>query len=338
MQQPSGRMMPGLNPTLARPLAATSEFEQAVAALALSEATAFTLDPKLATTASQAILTLLSNTEVDGQQAGIRRPKITDPTEQRGTAGALALAIFRLPNADPKLRTLALELCQGILTPPANSAKSPLPASAIAQAEALSLRALLEINPGKTDPKIRAFVEVHIGQVKESLTKQPDPILAAAYLPVLEQLHRAQASEDLRSLAFNWADVLRARQYSSEDSREPRWIGGVRESAEGNPEPSAFTALAAEGLASALAIAVQAGDLTRYDSTRRATLAALAFCQGLQFTEDNTHHFERKFRDSFLLGGVATSVSEGNPRLIPTGTTLLAQTRYLHSGGDRERR
>ena len=64
-------------------------------------------------------------------------------------------------------------------------------------------------------------------------------------------------------------------------------------------------------------------------------MSALGFARGLQFTEEATGHFEKAFRTQFILGGVCTSLTNGNIRADQTAMLALAQMRYLESGAEK---
>src|SRR5262249_17739838 len=127
-------------------------------------------------------------------------------------------------------------------------------------------------------------------------------------------------------------DALVAAQYVPADTAVPaRWVGGFR----GPAEPGSDVAIVARGLAAATRFTRQnTTDTARYAKYRSATLNALAFVQTLQYTDDNTSHFESRFRTQFLLGGVRTGVATATIRADATGWAALACAAFLESGAE----
>ena len=111
MHQPDGRFLGGLNPTLARPLDNISDVSQALATRAMVQSATFTGEEKLAATAGQAILALLTFTKLDSADTTCKVPTLTAEKCPAAFAAALALAIYESPNADAKLLGEAEALC-----------------------------------------------------------------------------------------------------------------------------------------------------------------------------------------------------------------------------------
>lgn len=137
------------------------------------------------------------------------------------------------------------------------------------------------------------------------------------------------------AFVFGLAIVVRSlcdQQYTTNDARNLRWVGGFRPVS--GMEPTAQSAACVHGLAAAVTLTTQIPDATRFGRYRKAVVAGLTFTRSLQFNETNTVHFDRPYRAP-LLGGGYGSPSDGVVRVEHTGQMLLAQLRYLESGGER---
>jgi hypothetical protein len=90
-----------------------------------------------------------------------------------------------------------------------------------------------------------------------------------------------------------------------------------------------------EGLACATRVAALAPDVTRFAAYRKATLNGLGFVRSLQLVDESTTHFDKKYRMTYLVGGVHGSPSDGSPRVEATAALIRAQLQFLASGAER---
>ncbi len=126
-------------------------------------------------------------------------------------------------------------------------------------------------------------------------------------------------------------DWVCGHQCTQLDPHHPLWIGGFRESAEGDAPASApqvTSASYAEGLADACRVARQAQDRTRYHTYREALERCLQFLNTLQYTEANTQHFADWYRP-VLLGAFFASHHDANLRIDYTQHAVNALVQYL---------
>jgi hypothetical protein len=120
-------------------------------------------------------------------------------------------------------------------------------------------------------------------------------------------------------------------QYVQLDAQHPLWVGGFRETSEGNPvasAPQVTSASYAEGLAEACRVVRQAGDRMRYQRYREALERCLQFLNTLQYTEANTQHFSDWYRP-VLVGAFHASHQDGNLRIDYTQHAVSALIQYL---------
>jgi hypothetical protein len=61
---------------------------------------------------------------------------------------------------------------------------------------------------------------------------------------------------------------------------------------------------------------------------------ALGFVRAIQYSPDNTDHFEGKFRARFLIGGVHLTPTDGTVRIDATAAAVSAYLRFLESGAE----
>ena len=346
MNQPNGRFLSGLNPALKQALPDDPDFRQAVATLALCRAARFTGDEKFAPRAAQAVLTLLSLTRPDPANPGVREPIAPSERCNRvGFAAVLALAIAEIPNPDAKLIADAEALTLFVrnhcaadgsvqaFDSPTDPAKSDPNATTLYPG--LALQSLVVSVRRKPDPATQAAIARGITFYRTAYKSQPNPMLAATMLPAITDYYLLTKDANTAAAGLELADGLCACQYTRADATQIAWIGGFRPSAGTlNVEPRYETAAFVEGLAAATTLTRHAPDLTRFEKYRAACVGGLLFAKSLQFTEDNTEHFEKAYRSRFIVGGVHLSPTEASVRADVTGLMVLACVRYLESGAE----
>lgn len=328
-QQPHGRFLFGVNPALRMPLDGDSEFRQALATWSVCQAAAFTGDEKLAACGAQSVLGLLTLAKADSTDASIKVPSCPNPI---GVAAVLSLAIQALPTADAKLRTEG-EMLANYLTKSIRSDGSVGTDDKEYLVAGLALQALA----GPTgNPQRDALVARSLAHHRTKFKENPHPTMAGAMIPAATDYCLRTKDANAAAMAFEMADWLCATQHGKLDAKQLLWAGGFRTDAQPTAtEPGFESAHAARGLAAACHLIRQGvPDLARYRKYRPATVDAMEFLRGLQFSVDNTTHFAADFRTQYLLGGVRTALTDGNVRADATALATLAFQRFLESGAD----
>jgi len=337
LNQANGRFLAGVNPSLARPLPDDNDLRQAQAAVAIARAATFTADEKLTACAGQSILALLTLAPEDPADRTCRVPKMAaDRGDRIGFAAALALAIYDMPKPDPKLLAEADRLCAYLRKQcQEDGMVKAIDASTSSNYAGLCFEALMASDRHTPTAWKRDTVSRGCVYYREALKTTPSAAISAQMLPAVCELYLRTKTEAVAAFGYELADRLCDLQYSLDDSREVRWVGGFKANSTDTAEPTAMSIACADALASATRLAANVPDVTRFTKYRKAAIQALAFSRSLQFTDETTTHFEKKFRGTFLLGGVFGSLSDGNPRLDHTAQIVIAQLRFLESGGER---
>jgi hypothetical protein len=321
-QQPHGRFLFGVNPALRTPLEGDSDFRQALATWAVCQAAAFTGDEKLTACGAQSILGLLAGAKDDP-----RGPQAV------GFAAALVLAIHAHPNADARLRAEADRLAGYLGRQLKVDGSFDIGATDAESQQAipgLALQALVTTNaPAETLNRSFACY-------RAKFRAEPHSVAAGTLLPATVDFCLRTKDANAAAFAFELADWLCNAQYGKLDAKQFLWAGGFRIDSRNAPqEPGYESAHAARGLAAACQLIRQAvPDLQRYQKYRPATVDALAFVRGMQYSLDNTSHFAAEFRTQYLLGGSRAALTDGNLRADATALTALAFQRFLESGAD----
>lgn len=337
MQQPHGRFLPGLNPAVNLPVEGEDDFRQAMATLAVCQSARFTGDEKLTAVAGQAVLSLLTLTKDDPTDPACRAPVTPPGCNKVGFATALALAIYELPSADARLFAEGEKLTV-FVRKQIQADGSVRCAEGTAEAECtnlypgLVLQALAAANRVKPDSEKALALTRGIAYYRAAFRAKPHPVLAGTVIPAADDLFAQTRDRDAAATAFEMADWLCASQYGRTDVRQVLWAGGFRTS--GTAEPGYESAYAARGLAAAAHLTRQWPDLTRYAKYRPALVDAVGFVRGIQYTQDNTDHFEGKFRAHYLIGGVRLAPADGTLRVEATAAAVSAYLRYLESGAE----
>ncbi len=332
MSKADGRFITAFDATLQREVP-DSEHAQAVACLALARMARFTGDERITTIASQSVLTLLTFTRPDPADASRRVPTTANKV---GFAAALATAIYDLPNPDAKLTGEADRLCRflysrlrengSVVTSDDGKGES----NPVAAGECF--QALMAADRVKTEAWKREAVDRGVGFYRAAFQAAKSADGCGALLPAVCDLAVRTKSDAATRFAFEMADWVCDQQYTPADSRNLRWVGGVRPAT--GTEPTAHTCGCVEGLAAAATLCTQVPDADRFAKYRKAIAAGLGFARTLQYTEMTTQHFERAYRPG-LVGGVHRSPSDGVVRAEATARLLSAQLRYLESDAER---
>ncbi len=339
MNQSNGRFLPGLNPTLRAPLEDDHDLRQAFAAYALADAARFTGDQQFAARATQAVLVLLSQTRPDPADAACRvpatPPERCDPV---GFAAVAALAVYALPNADPKLLAQAEELCAFLRKHALDNPAPKADADALNLSPGLAVQALAASNRAKPDAAKRDVLAKAVGHYRGMFKSRPTPVLAAALIPgFVDFCLQSQGDKETAAAVYELADWLCGCQYSRTDARSGAWVGGFTRGqppAQSLAEPGFESALCAGALADTTRLTRHVPDLTRFRRYRQAAVEGLTFARMLQFSDENADHFERGFRTRFLVGGVHLTPTDGTARIDAAAYLVTAHLAFLQSGAE----
>jgi hypothetical protein len=344
MSLADGRFLAGVDPALGTKLPG-SDFAQACAAMALARAARFTGDEKMAATASQACLTLLTLTKADDKDASVRVPTLAaDRGNKVGFAAVLAMAIYDLPAPDAKLVAEADKLCKFLFTRLRNDGSvhytegdgSPTKTDpdGVNSYPGLCFQALMASDRVATDKWKREAVERGVKCYREVFKATPTPELCGSLLPaVCDYALRVKEARDATAFAFEMADWLCDRQYTATDARNLAWVGAFKPAV--GTEPTARMCAGVEGLCAAVTLTTQVPDGTRYAKYRKAAREGLTFARSLQFGAVNGGHFNPEFRAKWLDGGAFGSPTDGMVRCEHTAGLLCCQLRFLESGAER---
>jgi hypothetical protein len=330
--------MSGLLPAVKLPLEKDNDFYQAQAALAVCRAARFTGDDKLHVVAQQSVLSLLALTK-DDPADNARKIITAKPVYcQLGFAAVLAMAIHELPGADANTIGEAQKLCAYVRSHCQSDGsiiwkEKPEDTDLHNLYPGLALQALAVCYRANPNPATKDVLTRGLSYYRSAFRKQPHPVLAGTVIPAAVDHALTTPDREVIGMVFEMADWLCANQLGKAHTQQILWVGGFRSGIDS--EPSYDTAYAARGLASAVQlIRQQEPDVTRYVKYRQALVDAIGFVRGLQFTLDNSDHFEGKFRSHYLIGGVRLSPSDGTLRIDATATAVSAYLRFLESGAE----
>ncbi|MGL6097316.1 MAG: hypothetical protein ACRC7O_16145, partial [Fimbriiglobus sp.] len=272
MNQPNGRFLSGLNPALKSALPDDPDFRQAVATLALCRAARFTADERFCARAAQAVLAQLSLTKPDPANPGIRVPVAPSERCNRvGFAAVLALAIYDMPGADPKLLADADALVNFLRSKcaadgpvqafdgPTDPAKSDPDTMNVYPG--LGLQAMAVANRRRPDAALTGQIARGVNYYRAAFKTQPHPMLAASVLPAITDLYLTTKDGSVAAVGFELADGLCGFQYTRSETPQATWVGGFRAGA--NAEPRWESAVYAEALASAATLTRNVPDVGR---------------------------------------------------------------------------
>lgn len=345
MNQPGGRFVPGVNAAWQRYLDPdAADLRQAQATLALAEAAAFTRDDKLSARANGAVLALLSLTKVE---ADCRVPIAPSAQCNRvGFASTAALAIYRLPAPDARQLADAELLCAFLRkqcrpngavnhTDAVTDEPHKVDPDGVAIYPGMALDALLANQQVKPDAATRDLLAKAVAHYRTLSKAQPSGALAASLLPAfVEVTLLTNKDPGLTAATLELADYLCACQYTRSDTRSGHWVGGFRANPAATNEPSAAAAGCVAALCAAAKLTRQIPDAARFHKYRGHVVEGLRFVGGLQYTADNTEHFEKVYRTRFLVGGCRIGPADGVARLDATAGLVCCLGAYLRSGAE----
>lgn len=350
MHQAQGRFLYGYNPALRQPLPGDHDLIQARAALALAQSARFTGDERLAVLASQSVLTLLASTRPDPADPNCRVPIQSSLTCNRvGFAATVALAIYELPQPDPKLVIEAEQLCVFLQKqcrpdgsvhytegPTDDSAK--VDPAGVNEYPGLALQAIVAGNAVKPAAWKVEAAKKGVEFYRAMFRAKPHPMLAATLTPACAEWYHQAKVNDAATAAFEMNDWLCGLQISGTDPRTPQWGGGFRGVLDGrqtDTPPGPETGPYVQSLACACKLTRSTLDAARNAKYRAALMDSVQFLTGLQYLEANTRHFETAFRANMLIGAFHLSPTDGNLRIDATATAITGLVRFLGSGAEK---
>jgi hypothetical protein len=337
-----GRFIYGHLPAVDLPMEGDHYLRQVGAAFALARAARYTGQEKYAVRATQAVVTLLSDTQVDANDAQVRSTRLPHAAINRlAAAGLLVLAIHELPDPQDDLLQQSEQLCNYIRKMQRDDGSlcltdNLLDAKAVDDPEGINyypgeaLYGLMRSQQHRPAKWKTEVVSKALGfyrpywQKNKSLAFVPwqTAAYAEAYLATKEQ-----AFADFVNEMNDWLCGL---QYGP-DPRRALWVGGFMgydggKAVEAAPQVS--SASYAESLAEACRVARQTGDVARHRRYSEALERCLQFLATLQYTEGNTQHFATWYRPR-LVGAFHASEQDGNLRIDYTQHCLSAMVQYL---------
>ncbi len=341
-----GRFLPGFLPDLKLEMDGDHFLRQAGAAFALAQAARYTGEERYAARATQAILALLEDTNLDQATPPCRHLSLPAlVVNHLGAAGLLVLAIHELPAPQPDLLEKSDQLCQYIRLQarpdgslrcheaPADGQAVPDEVEAVEAYPGLALFALARSHKHRPAPwkleLVRKAAAFYRPWWREHKGLAFVPWQTAAYAEAFLLTKEPPFAEFVTEMN-DWVCGL---QYDRLDPRRMRWYGGFMGWADGHALESAPTvdsALCAESLAQACRVAREAADPARLQRYGDALERCLQFLATLQYTESNTQHFADWYRPR-LLGAFHASHLDGNLRIDYTQHAVSALVLYLEN-------
>jgi hypothetical protein len=324
MHDPKGRFLPGYLPALQRASEGDNLVRQAAAAAGLARASRSLKEEGYAVRAAQTILTLLEDTVVDPTDKNARLIDTPGDAVTRAVmAAALILAIHELPNPPSDLVEKAEQMCNTLRKLPSTEGKlgeaDPTSAGMVLWALAKShVR-----TPAAWKPVVVAkSLAYYRSQWEKNRQLQAVRPLTAACV----ELHLATKDKTAATFAFEIQDWVTGLQYTKLDGRRLGWYGGFMSWQDGRlveSEPDAGTGALAAGLADAMRLTREVGDVQRHQNYAAALEQAVQFLGSLQYTEAGTQHFAVWYRPK-VVGGFHQSLSNGDLRIDHTADALAA--------------
>jgi hypothetical protein len=309
------------------------------AAFALARAARYTGQEKYALRATQAVVLLLGDTQLDDQVRTTRLPHAA--VNRLAAAGLLVLAIHELPSPQEDLLQQSDQLCQYIrkMQRPDGSlctTDDPADARLADDAEAINyypgeaLYGLMRSQQHRPAAWKTELVKKALGFYRPYWQQNKSLAFVAWQTAAFTEAYLLTGEQAYADFVNEMNDWLCPLQYGP-DPRRPFWVGGFMSYADGKPvetPPQVSSASCAECLAEACRVARKAGDVTRYRRYSEALERCLQFLTTLQYTEGNTQHFAAWYRPR-LVGAFHASDQDGNLRIDYTQHALSAMVQYL---------
>jgi hypothetical protein len=345
MNTVTGRFLPGFLPAVSAVMEGDDYLRQAGAALALARAARHTSDRKqaenYAARATQAVVTLLDDTETEGDLRHLRRPA---PANLLAAAGLLVAAINELPVPREDVLQKSEELClyirkqqqaDGSLSWTEGDKAAAADPEGVNLYPGPALYGLMrsqERRPAawKTD-LVRKAVAFYAPWWRAHRNMTFVPWQTAAYAEAF-LLTKEKPFADCVCEMNDWLCERRYEALETLDPRHPKWLGGFRSWADGKDlatAPDASSGFYAESLAEACRVTRALADLPRHQRYKAALESSLQFLVTLQYTDGNTLHFAPEYREGWLVGGFHGSHRDGDLRLDYTQHAVCAMIQYL---------
>jgi hypothetical protein len=337
-----GRFIYGYLPAVNQPMEGDHYLRQIGAAFALARAARFTKNEKYVMRATEAVLTLLIDTQTDPADAACRHTRLPNAAVNRlAAAGLLVLAIHELPSPKDDLLEKSDQLCQYIRKMQRDDG-SLCTTDNIADTRTADDAEGLAYYPGEALYGLMRSQQHRPAAWKSDLVKK-----ALAFYKPWWQKNKSMAFVPWQTAAYTEAFLLTKDQEYADfvnemndwlcglqfgpDPRRALWMGGFMGYADGQAvevQPTVASASFAESLAEACRVARQAGDVTRHRRYSEALEHCLQFLTTLQYTESNTQHFASWYRPQ-LVGAFRAASQDGNLRIDYTQHAVSAMTQYL---------
>jgi hypothetical protein len=339
-----GRFVYGYLPAVNAVMEGDHYLRQVGAAVALARAARFTGEERYTARATQAVLTLLSDTVTEANDPEVRHTALPSPVVNRlAAAGLLVLAVNELPAPQDDLLRQSEQLCNYIrkqqrpdgslayadgADPAKEAADDPDGANTYPGEALYGLARSQQRRPAawKADV-LRKAVAYYRPWWREHKSPTFVPWQTAAYAEAFLQTKEPAFAEAVNEMS-DWVCGL---QYDRLDPRHPFWVGGFKGWADGRPveaAPDVTSASCAEGLAAACRVARAAGDLSHYRRYSEAVERCLQFLATLQYTDVTAKHFADWYRKK-LVGAFHASEQDGNLRIDYTQHAVCAMIDYL---------
>jgi hypothetical protein len=338
-----GRFVYGYLPAVNLVMEGDHYLRQAGAAVALARAARFISDKDYTARATQAVLTLLSDTTTDPREPEVRYTSLPSSVINRlAAAGLLVLAVNELPAPQDDLLKQSEQLCNYIrkqqrpdgslsYADGTDSAAGAADVDGINYYPGEALYGLMSSQQHRPAPWKTELVRKALDYYRPWWRAHKSPAFipwqtaayTAAYLQTKDQV--------FADYVYEMNDWLCGLQYERLDPRRPLWVGGFMGWVEGKrteTAPDVSSATYAEGLAEACRVARATGDLLHYRRYDSALERALQFLATLQYTEANTQHFAAWYRRQ-LVGAFHASDQDGNLRIDYTQHAACAMIEYL---------
>ncbi len=349
MNQVQGRFLFGYNPSLRQSLGGDHDLKQAQAAFALAKAAKFSGDEEQVVVASQAILAMLAATRIEPSDPTCRVPVHSPLVCNRvGFAATVALAIYELPGADPKLVDEAERLCEflhkqcrsdGSVDYVGGGADATkVDPAGVNEHPAVALHAILAGNRVRPAAWKIEVAKKGLEHYRGIFRAKPHPAMVGSLTPAAVELALQTKASEASAIVFEMNDWLCNLQIPGNDPRNPQWAGGFRPVVDGqqtDSPPGPETGVYVQSLALACKLTRLTPDLDRYTRYKAATTDAVRFLTGLQYLDMNTGHFELTFRAQMLMGGFHLSPVDGNLRIDATALAVSGLVEFLGSGAEK---
>jgi hypothetical protein len=338
--QPTGRFLPGWDPSLNQPSDADHFVSQAAATAALARAARFYKNDGYTVRASQAILTLLAETGPDPREPTSRCTSApSSEVNKLSACGMLLAAIHELPNPASELLDRGEELARYIVRQ--QRTDGSLMCSDLASGEpdfesshvapGIALTGLMRSQALRPAPWKIDVMRKAVAYYRPWWRDHRHMTFAANMAPAcavgfLQSKDRAR-DIGMAEFACELSDWLCTQQIDKLDPRHPNWMGGFAEKPGQSPTISGLAC--ASAIIETARVTRQLPDAERFARYRDAATAALQFGTTLQYTDANTQHFGLSYRQQFLLGGFHMAHNDGRLRMDGTPQAVAGMLAYL---------